>query len=97
MFTLADMRALLRARPFVPFRLWLSDGGHVDVRSPELVIAGNRFALVGLLDADAVDTAFDRYATVWYLHVARHEMLTAGVPSFGAPPAQPESPAPKPA
>jgi hypothetical protein len=33
MFTADDLRALLHARPFVPFRLLLGDGGAVDVRS----------------------------------------------------------------
>jgi hypothetical protein len=94
MFTLSDMRALLQARPFVPFRLWLSDGGFVDVRSPEVVLPGKRFALVGLLDADATDTVFDRYATVWYLHVVRHEMLKPGMPPFSTPPGQSETPIP---
>jgi hypothetical protein len=94
MFTLGDMRALLQARPFVPFRLWLSDGGHVDVRSAELVMAGKRFALIGLLDPDARDTAFDRYATVWYLHVARLEMLQPGTPPFSTPPGPSETPIP---
>src|SRR4051812_35503936 len=77
MFTLNDMQALLNARPFVPFRLWLTDGGHVDVKSRELVMPGKRFALIGLLDVDS-DESFDRYVTVWYFHVARHEMLSAG-------------------
>jgi len=94
MFTLADMRALVQARPFVPFRLWLSDGGSVDVRSPEVVILGKRFAVVGILDADASDIAIDRYATVWYLHITRHEMLWPGAPPFSAPPGQSETPIP---
>ena len=55
MFTLDDMRRLLSARPFVPFRLWMSDGGRVDVRTPEVVLPGRRFAIVGLLDPDAAD------------------------------------------
>ncbi len=85
MFTIEDMRRLLNARPFVPFQLWMSDGGHVDVRSPELVLIGRRFALVGLLDPEATDTAFDRYVTVWYMHVTRHETLQPGLPPFSAP------------
>lgn len=71
MFTLEDMRALVNARPFVPFRFWLSDGGTVEVRSRELVLPGKRFALIGLLDPEAKDNSFDRYMTVWYLHVMR--------------------------
>ena len=97
MFSLDDLRSLLNARPFVPFRLWLSDGGHVDVRSRELVLLGRRFALIGLLDPEAKDTAFDRYSTIWYLHVTRHEMLSAGPPPFSPTSGPSEAPSPTPA
>jgi len=96
LFTHSDLRTLLNARSFVPVRLWLSDGGQVDVRSPELVLPGRGFALVGLLDPAAKDTAFDRYTTVWYLHVSRHEMLSPGVPPF-TPSGSSEAPSPTPA
>ena len=69
MFTREDLLRLLNATPFAPFRLSLSDGSTVTVPSREVVMAGRRFALVGLLDPGATDTAFDRWAVVWYLHV----------------------------
>ena len=94
MITLDDLRTLLNAQPFVPFRLWLSDGGHVDVPSRELVFPGKRFALIGLLGANATDTAFDRYTTVWYLLVTRHEMLNPGAPPFAPPSPGSASPTP---
>src|SRR5438067_3954326 len=98
MFTLGHMRALLDARPFVPFRLWLSDSGHVDVRSRELVLPLRHFALVALLDANAGDSAADRYTTIWYLHVTRHEMLSPGAPPFSPPTSGPsQTPTPSPA
>jgi hypothetical protein len=98
MFTFDDLRTLLSTRPFVPFRLHLSDGSTVDVPSRELVFPGRRFAIIGLLDPDVKDTVFDRYTTVWYLHVTRHEMLSAGQPPFGSPPpGLSESPTPSPA
>jgi hypothetical protein len=97
MFTLDDLRALLSTRPFVPFRLWLSDGGFVDVRSQEQVLPLRHFALVALLDPEATDRSFDRYMTVWYLHVARHEMLSSGAPPFSRPTGSSESPTPTPA
>jgi hypothetical protein len=96
-FTLDDMRNLLSAQPFVPFRLWLSDGGHVDVPSRELVLPGRRYALVALLDPEAPDTGFDRYATVWYLHVTRCEMLSPGAPPFSPSSGTSEAPSPTPA
>jgi hypothetical protein len=94
---LNDLRALLNARPFVPFRLWLRDGAFVDVKSREVVLPGRHFALVGLLDPKATDTVFDRYMTVWYLHVTRHEMLGPGTPPFSPPTGPAESPLPAPA
>ncbi|HTU20072.1 MAG TPA: hypothetical protein VMG10_18550 [Gemmataceae bacterium] len=97
MFTLDDLRNLLSARPFVPFRMHLSEGAAVDVRSQEVVLPGRRFAVIGLLDPDATDTAFDRWAVVWYMHVTRVEMLGAGSPPFSAPSGPAESPTPSPA
>jgi hypothetical protein len=92
LFSLEAMRTLRNARPFVPFRLWLSDGGHVDVPTPEVVLLGRHFAIIGLLDPKATDTAVDRYTTVWYLHVTRHEMLSAGVPPFSSSSGPSETP-----
>ena len=97
MFNLEAMRSLVDARPFVPFRLWLSDGGHVDVPTREVVILGRHFAVIGLLDPQASDTAIDRYTTLWYLHVTRQEMLTAGQPPFSRPSGPSETPSPAPA
>ncbi len=97
MFTHDDLRALLNARPFAPFRLHLSDGDHVDVRHREVVNAGRRFAVVGLLDPGATDTLFDRFAVVWYVHVTRAEMLDAGPPPFGPPPGPAPETSPTPA
>jgi hypothetical protein len=96
MFTLDNMRTLLSRRPFVPFRLWLSDGGHIDVRSPEQVLPLRQFALVGLLDPNAAEETYDRYATIWYMHVTRYEASIAGAPPF-TPPGEPPSGAPAPA
>lgn len=93
-FSHNDLRALLLARPFVPFRLILSDGGSVVVPTPEVVSVGRRFALVGLLDPSATDSLFDRWTVVWYIHVTRAEMLDSGAPPFAAPPNSPEQPAP---
>lgn len=96
MFTFTDLQSLLAARPFTPFRLHLSDGTPVPVISPEVVVVGRRFALVGLLEADATDKLVDRWTVVYYMHVTRAEMLQSGEPPFspGSPPASPGSPSP---
>jgi hypothetical protein len=95
MFNLKEMLSLLNARPFVPFRFHLSDGGTVDVPSRELVMPGRTFAVVGVLDPNRNDSVMDRWTTVWYMHVTRVEMLNPGAPPFTAPPpAGGEVPAP---
>ena len=94
MFTLDSMRGLLHARPFVPFRLWISDGGFVDVRSPEVVLLGRRFAVVGLLDANAKDTVLDRWTTISYMHVTRAEQMDQGAPPLISPPDGATNPSP---
>jgi hypothetical protein len=97
MFTRDDMRALLSTRPFVPFRLWLSDAGHMDIRSAEQVLPLRHYALVALLDPNATEEGFDRHATVWYMHVTRHEALLPGPSPFTQPGEPPSGmPAPTP-
>jgi len=94
MFNANSLHAFLKSRPFVPFRFVLSDGGAVEVRSPEIVIIGKQFAVVGLLDPKATDTFVERWTTIWYMHVTRVEFLSAGAPPFGTPSGPAESPAP---
>jgi hypothetical protein len=96
MFTVDDLRALLNARPFVPFRLHLTDGGHVDVRHREFVTAGRRYVVVGLPDPTQPDAPFDRHMVVWYFHIARAELLDASPPPFSTPPGTSEAPSPTP-
>jgi hypothetical protein len=56
-----------------------------------------RFAIVGVLDPEATETLADRYVTIWYMHVTRHEMLSPGSPPFTPPPGPAGSPSPTPA
>jgi hypothetical protein len=78
MITLQRFQELSRTKPFVPFRLWMSDGDHVDVPTPQVVLACQQYAVIGLLDPKANDLIFDRCAYVWYSYVSRVEMLTPG-------------------
>jgi hypothetical protein len=93
-FTVANMRTLLGAQPFIPFRLHLSDGGKIDVPSRELVFPWRFYAIVGLLDPQASDLVWDRYASIWYMHITRVEMLGAGPPPLTPPAGPSESPSP---
>jgi hypothetical protein len=93
MFTANAMLALLDARPFTPFRLYTSDGSHVDVLTQELVIPGRNFAVVGILEPEFSHRLAHRWVTVWYMHVTRTEILNPGAPPFSASPPSSESPA----
>ncbi len=94
MFTLDSFRTLLNRRPFIPFRLHLSDGGAVEVRTREQVFLLRHYAVIGLLDPQATDEVYDRYTTIWYMHVTRAEMLGPGAPPFAPPGGPTEAPSP---
>lgn len=96
MFTQDDIRTLLRAKPFVPFRLWMSDGGYVNVYSAEQVWLFRRYAIIGLLDPNALGEPFDRHMVVGYMHITRCEELKPGASPFSAadePPSTEPTPA----
>jgi hypothetical protein len=44
---LEQILALLRARPFVPFRIHLLDGTAYEVRHPEWLLPGSRSVIIG--------------------------------------------------
>ena len=84
LFNANNLMTLLKTRPFVPFRLILSNGGTVEVRSQELVLPGRQLAVIGLLDPAATDSLIDTWTTIWYTHVTRVEQLQPGAPPFSA-------------
>jgi len=90
-----DIRQLLSATPFVPFRLHLSEGNAVEVRHRELAFPGRRYVIVGLPDPKHPNRPFDLHQVVSYMHVARVEMLSPGPAPLG-PSAPPGSSEPSP-
>jgi hypothetical protein len=71
MFTLNAMREVANALPFVPFRIWTTEGDRVDVLSRQLVVVGKRFVCIGLCDGK--DLIADRFRVITYSHIARVE------------------------
>jgi len=99
MFTRNDMLRLLRAQPFTPFRLHLSDGSTVDVRHSEVVNPGRRVAHIGITDPDNPEAVWDDWIIVYYMHITKVDSLKPG-PSpgeDGTPPGPSETPAGTPA
>lgn len=78
----------LRARPFRPFRLYVSDGGTFEIRHPEMLMVGRHSAVVGMLGhadngggASEGYPAIDRFTDIDLLHVTRVEQLPADRPA----------------
>jgi hypothetical protein len=69
-----DLRDLLRARPFHPFRLHLTDGSTFDIAHPDLMIPGRRAAVLGVGGQPELGMP-DRFVTITLLHIVRVETL----------------------
>jgi hypothetical protein len=73
-----QLAIILRHRPFVPFRITLTNGSSYDIRHPELCMAGRRSAVIGIADPEDRDRLFERTVTVDLLHIVRLESLEPG-------------------
>ncbi len=70
----------LRASPFRPFRLYVSDGGAFDIRHPEMLMVMRHSAVVGMLERAGDGSqddypAIERSRQVDLLHITRIEEL----------------------
>jgi hypothetical protein len=81
-----ELATALRRRPFVPFRLTLTEGSTYEVRHPELCMAGRRSAIIGLAAPNDPDLLFERSVTVDLFHIVKLEPLeTAAPPQANGP------------
>jgi hypothetical protein len=69
-----DLKTRVDQRPFMPFRVIVTEGGSYDIRHPELFMLGKRSAVIGIAGNPA-DTTFDTSVIVDLLHIVRLEML----------------------
>jgi hypothetical protein len=70
-----ELFAAVRRRPFVPFRLHVSDGSSYDIRHPDMILVTRRSAILALPgDPDQVP---ERSTTVALVHVTRLEEIDA--------------------
>ena len=79
-----ELQAELRKRPFVPFRIYLSDGTVYDIHHPDLVVPGMRTAFIGFA-VDPNQTYYDSYTVVSLLHVVRLEPLVPAAAATSGP------------
>jgi len=75
-----DLLERVKQKPFVPFRLVLTEGSGYEVRHPEHVMVGRHSAVIGLpgkMEQDFYETT----VLVDLLHIVRLEPLKAEKPS----------------
>jgi hypothetical protein len=81
----SELLTVLRARPFRPLRLCMSDGTIYEVRHPELVIVALGTAVVGYPSPDHPGAA-ERYDILSLRHVVRIEFIDVPEPTASAQP-----------
>lgn len=70
-----DVLQLLRAKPFEPFRISMSDGHQFDVRHPEMAIVSRSTVLIGVPGPRGLDGPVERVVTCALVHITRMEAL----------------------
>jgi hypothetical protein len=69
-----DLKARIRQRPFIPFRIVLTEGTSYEIRHPEFFMLGKRSAVIGLTKSPQADF-YDATVMVDLLHIVRVEPL----------------------
>jgi hypothetical protein len=84
--TQEELQEAARRQPFEPFRVILSTGATFDIRHPDLIMVGRRWAILGITNEPG-GTACDRTIKVDLLHVVGVEELPISPPPSNGPPA----------
>jgi hypothetical protein len=80
--TAKQIRELMQARPFKPFRIGLSDGTHYDVTNHDMAFVTKNTVEVGVnLDAEGFAECVARCSI---LHITRLEDLPQPIPATGS-------------
>ena len=70
-----DLNDFIRAKPFLPFRLTLTDGRTFDIHHPELVMVGRSSAQIGIRSPRYADPVYERVISISLLHVMQIEVV----------------------
>jgi hypothetical protein len=81
--TTEELQGLVRKRPFVPFRIYVSEGASFEIRHPELLMVGKDSAFIGLT-TNPMQTTYDRWTMVDLLHIIRVEPIQAATTADGS-------------
>ena len=81
---LPDLRSALKKRPFTPLRLHISGGRIIDIRQPELCVAGITSAFIGFPSSEDTDEpAYARYLIVDLDHIISLEPIETAAGANG--------------
>lgn len=70
-----ELTTLLRTRPFVPFRIHMTDGHSYEIHHPEAMIVSRSYAIIGLR-RDPETGVVDRSELCAMLHIVRVEIIS---------------------
>jgi len=74
-----DILQFLRARPFEPFRIYMSDGSTFDIKHPELALVERSTVLVGVPGPKGPDGPLERTVFCALMHITRAEKVNGAV------------------
>ena len=70
-----DIIALLRARPFHPFRISFSDSKEYEVRHPDMAIVSRSTVLLGIPGPRGPEGPVERVVMCALVHVTQTELI----------------------
>lgn len=78
--TQEELRVAVHKQPFEPFRVVLTTGTTYDIRHPDLIMVGQRSAIIGMTN-NPEGTVYDLTIKVDLLHVVALQDLRVSPPS----------------
>ena len=76
-----SIRAMLDRRPFIPFRVHVSDQVSYDVTNPRMCVIGGAVTFIGVNRRDSASEFFDEPVIIANRHITRLEPLVDEVAS----------------
>ncbi len=74
-----EINNALRRKPFVPFRITLTEGSQYEVPHPEWCMVGSRVVVVGVQPEGLADPLFDYSVSIDPLHIVKLEPMETSV------------------
>jgi hypothetical protein len=76
-----SIRSMLDRRPFIPFRVHVSDQASYDITNPRVAMIGGAVLVIGITRRDSDSEFFDEPVIVANRHITRLEPLVDEIAS----------------